>query len=176
MTESCIWVRTDPGIDGVYRPAIDFDDDNAYQLDEKSALAYVMEILRAVAYAEYDAAVLAQMTKVSEGKAEGPELAVSIVQDLREDRPETTGVTPLRVIPGVSQATREPFLRIEIDGRPVGQWTPQDAREHALIVLESVIVADLDSAYLRMLRSLVGLEEDRARTVVGDLQNYRSGA
>lgn len=44
-----------------------------------------------------------------------------------------------------------------------------------MYVLESVVVAELDSAYLRMLRSLVGLDEDRARTVVGDLVNFRGG-
>lgn len=168
----CIWIRTDPGIDGVYRVELEFDEDNSYGLTEASALVYAMEILRAVAYAEYDAAVLAQMQKVTDGNTE---LGVQILADLREDRPETSSVTPLRLIPGVSAFTGEAFLRIEVAGKSVGQWSSDDARGHAAGVLESVIVAELDSAYLRMLRSLVGLAEGPARGAVADLANYRKG-
>jgi hypothetical protein len=167
--EDAVWVRTDPGTDGVYRVSIDASNDTSFGLDQASALTYAMSVLDAASRAEYDAAVIRQMTKVGSG---GAVHAVALVQQLRADRPEPSPVGPLQLIPGVSAATGDPFLAIHLNGQQVGQWTPGDARGHAVHVLECVLVADLDSAYLRGLQA-IGIEEDRARAVVDDLINHR---
>lgn len=168
--DSCVWIRTEPDLDGTYRPVLEIDDDTSYPLTADSAAIYANEILRAAAIAEYEAAVVAQMTKVSGGDAT---TAAQVVGDLRGDRPDTTPLTPLRLIPGVSAFTGEAFLIVEIRGQQVGQWTTAAAREHALFALEAVHVADLDSAYLRWLRSGPAVDEPRARAVVEDLANFR---
>lgn len=168
--ETSVWIRTAPDIDGTYRPVLEIDDDTSYPLTAKSAVVYANEILHAAAIADYEAAVLAQMTKVSNVEAT---IAAQVIGELRADRPDTKPLTPLRLIPGVSAFTGEAFLTVEIKGRVVGQWTPAAAREHARFALEAVHVANLDSAYLRWLRSGPNIEEHRARVIVEDLANFR---
>lgn len=169
-----VWIRTEPDLDGVYRVVLEVDDDNAYPLDEKAALQYASEILRSVAIAGYDAAVIAQMTQAGGGADNAQEVAVQLVSELRADRPPAARATPLSLLPGVSAFTGKPFLHVQINGRTVGEWSSEAARRHALAVLEAVHVAELDSGYLRALRSLINLDEPTARAVVEDLVNHRA--
>jgi hypothetical protein len=163
-----VWIRTAPDADGVYRPVLEVDADTAYNLTEDSACKYAMYVLRAVAVAEHDAAVFRQLKEITGSE----DAAAQLIRDLREERPPLVPLLPLVLVPGVSALTKEAFLDIEIHGSKEGQWTMADAREHALTVLEMVCVADLDGAYLRILKT-IGIEDDRARAVIGDLGNWR---
>lgn len=163
-----VWIRTAPTPGGTYRVTLEIDDDTAQVLGRGWAQIYASAILAAVARAEYDAAVIRQMTAVA-----GQTAAVALVAQMRADRPPITWPTPLTLDPGVSAATGAAFLHILIKGEIVGQWTIPDAREHALAVLEAVEVADLDGAYLRALRSSCGVDEHQARVVVDGMAEHR---
>lgn len=170
-----IWINTGL-VDNTYRPVIVFGEGDELPLDIETALTYAMEMLRAVATAEHEAAVYAQLSKISIQAGDpdkAQELAGMVIAGLRDDRPEPVSTVPLRLVPGVSAFTGKAFLSIEIRGKAVGQWTAEDARDHALTMLMLTIVADLDSAYLRALRALIGLDLDTATAVVNDLQNFR---
>jgi hypothetical protein len=170
--EHKIWIRTAPDLHGVYRVSLEFDDDTAFTLSPETAAQYANYVLQAAAAAEHDAAIVAQLSKLTDDM----KAAVQIVADLRADRPALSAVSPLSLEPGVSAYTGEPFLSVKVDGEAAGQWTVADAREHAIFAMEAIHVADLDGAYLRVLRGVVQLDEDRARAVVGDLLNWRKEA
>jgi hypothetical protein len=169
LSDEAIWVRTDPTPDGVYRVTMTWGDDRALVLDREAAAAHAGEVLAAVAEAEYDAAVVRQLTTLTGDQ----ENALMVVRGLRKDRASAAPTTGLGLVPGVSAFTRRAYLKILMDGKPIGQWDPADARQHATFVLEAVRVAELDSAYLRMLRGVVGLDDQTARGTVGGLGQYR---
>lgn len=169
--ESAVWIRTEPTIDGTgWMVTMELDADHTLALDRAAAMECAYVILGAAAYAEYDASVLRQMrTRVKDEKS-----AMQLVVDLRKDRPDLdwTLMAPFSLVPGVNSKA-EPFLTVHMKGEPVGQWSLPDARTHALTILEALVVADLDAAYLRCLKGVVGLEDSTARNVVGDLQDFR---
>jgi hypothetical protein len=164
-----VWIRTTPDTFGTYRCVVELDDDTSHPITRDTAPAYARAILQAVSAAEYDAAVIRQMTQ---GSGLGRESAVCLVRALRGERPPIAWPSPLRLEPGVSAAAGEPFLAVWIHGVAVGQWTVGQAREHAAGVMEAVEVADLDGGYLRALRA-VDVDMANARAVVGDLGNHR---
>jgi hypothetical protein len=167
-----VWVKTEPTVDGsAYVVTIEASDDVAVTLDPDRALRYAWGVLDAAHRAAYDAAVFKQLTKLG---IEVPAAAM-VVDQLRSDRPplDAEATKPLGFDPGVSQSTEEAFLAILIGGERVGQWNVEDARGHALAVLESVAVADLDGGYYRALIGSVGLDENRARQVVEDVGSHR---
>lgn len=165
---TALWVSTDPTPDGVYRVNLMWGPDQALVLDQETAMAHAREVLNAAAEAEYDAAVAKQL------RARGVDhkAVVQMVLDLRAERPEVPPPTPMSLTPGVSAFTGQPFIGLHMHGKQIGQWSPDDARDHAVYVLMSLRVAELDSAYLRGLRA-IGLDDSTARAVVGDLATHR---
>ncbi|MGI5292759.1 hypothetical protein ACQEVF_56940 [Nonomuraea polychroma] len=169
-TGATIWVRSDVTPDGIYTAAIHFSDDRSRVLDHDAGMRYVHAVVAAAARAEHDAAVVRQLTSLGL-----PRQAVGeAVQSLREDRPplDHTATAPLRLEPGVSGQTGEAFITVIIDDKPVGQWTADDARSHAVGVLEVFTAVDLDAAYRRYLVATVGLDLPTATAVVTGLGEH----
>ncbi len=168
-----IWVKSEPSLDGkTYVVTLEVDDDTAVALDRERATAYALGVLDAAHRAAYDAAVFRQLTATL--RLDEPTAGQMLV-DLRADRPapDHWATTPLVLVPGVSAFTGKPFVAIEVKGKRVGQWSVEDTRQHALHVLESLVVADLDAGYHRALVGSVGIETWRARNVVADIANHR---
>lgn len=168
---SGFWIRTEPTIDGkAFIVTLSFSDDHSVTLTPTRASAYGNALLAAVADAEYDHAILRQM---SEKLGLPDHVAMQVVVDLRKERP-TREAGGLRFNPGISQRKRHPFITVVgSDGVEYGQLDADAARRHALHVLEAPPAADLDAAYLKVLRSLVGIDENKARQVVEDIGNFR---
>lgn len=154
-----------------YVATLSVDADQTRVLTPAESIRYAAAVLDAAARAEYDGAVFAQMSGID---GIGTQSAAMLVLDLRKDRPPLDGdaLTPLGLEPSVNPEGK-PFLVVSIAGEKVGQWTPAEARGHALNVLEVVAAVDLDSAYYRLLRGIVGLDEHRARNIVSELGNHR---
>lgn len=166
-----VWIKTEPTVDGkAYVVTLEASDDTAVTLDPQRALRYAWGVLDAAHRAVYDAAVNRQLAALTDKNA-----AAQMINDMRQDRPplDADATAPLAFEPGVSVFTGEPFLVVMVNGERQGQWTYGDAREHAMAVLETVVVADLDSGYYRALIGAVGLDEGRARQVVEDIGNHR---
>lgn len=53
------------------------------------------------------------------------------------------------------------------------QFTPDEARTHAMRLLEAAEAAESDYMVLRLLRDRIGLDLPRAVQVIGDLRNFR---
>jgi hypothetical protein len=167
-----IWVTSDVTPFGNYQLAIHFDDDTSRVLDRDAAYAYASTVIDASERAEYYAAVIRQFSTTLKAPKE---LAASVAGDLRADLPplDVAAVAPLDLRPGVSHRDGSAFLAIWRNGKQVGQWSPADARGHALHVLQALHVVPLDAAYRRYLIGPINIEPDRAANIVDDLQKHR---
>lgn len=165
------WIRTEPTIDGkAYVVTLSLSDDFSMTLTPIRATAYAGALLAAVAQAEYDHAILRQFR---EKLGVGDDVAAQMILDVRRDRPRLEAVG-LAFIPGVSVRLQHPYIQVNgRDGTEYGQLDAHAGRRHALGVLEAVPAADLDAGYYRALRSLVNLDEARAREVVEDIGAWR---
>jgi hypothetical protein len=143
------------------------------RLTAQLAIGWARDVLDAAHAAAYDAAVFHQLHEAVNMPLE---LVAMVIADLRADRPgrRTLDILPqVDLVPGVSAHTGEPFLHLRWHGEVVGQWAVADARQHALHLLEMVQIADLDSAYLRMLMDHVDLDLAPASMLVHDLSKHR---
>lgn len=169
--ENGIWIRSAPSVDGsTYVVELSFNQDRSIVLDPTSAHEYASAVLTTVQYAEYDGAIIKQMLS----RDLEMENAIQLIADMRKDRPEVdfTKYAPFSLAPGVNGEGIS-FIVVKLDGEVAGQWTLEDARDHARTILEAVIAADLDTLYFKVLRNLVNLEEEVARNVVDDLVRFR---
>jgi len=171
-SNNAIWVRSDLAPDGkTYILSIEWGADRSFV--PTNPLAYALAALRAAEYAAYDAAVLAQMTPAMKGNQR---LALSIVADLRADRPPISdeATAPLTFTPIVSGRNSRPYVLVHgADGKPVTQWTPADVRHHVEGVLAALAVVDLDAAYRRYLVGSLTLDHAKASGVINALADYR---
>lgn len=168
--DGAIWVRTEPTIDGkAFMVTLEVSDDHSIALNRSRSIKHALAVLTAVEYACMDGAIMKQMKDMV-----GVDDAAALIHDLRQERPEIDfsiskpfSLQPLCTVEG------KPFLYVLMDGEIVGQWEVDAAREHALACLGAFAVADLDGAYLRHLRGVVGLPEETARAAVADLVRFR---
>lgn len=170
--DDSVWIRTVPDFaTGIFRVEISYGQDQAVILGPDEAITYAQGVLFARVSAMHDAAVIRQLhRKLGIGLRE----TAMAVSDLRKDRPplDHEMTKPIRLEPGVAQRDLSPFLAIFLGGKQLGQWDMKQAAEHALMVLQAVMAADLDSAYYRYLTGTVGLERDRVLNVVADLATF----
>lgn len=163
-------IATEPSIDGkTYIVTLAVSPDFIITLTPVRASAYASALLSAVAQAEYDAAIYAQIT--SRLGLDHNDAAM-IVKEMRADRTpiEASG---LRFEPGVSQRKKHPYVHFYKDDHMLGQMDVPSARRHALHVLEAPAAADLDALYLKVLRGQIGLDEHVGRQVVANLGEHR---
>lgn len=163
-------VQSDLLPSGAYATAIHFNGGRSRLLDPAEALAYAAGVARAAMTAEYDAAVVRQLTGM------GLPLAAiaTCIRDMRGQRPppDPAATAPLTLIPGVGQVTRTAFVVVALGGREIGQWTPAEARAHAMNVLIVSAGADLDATYHRHLVDEIGLDPAAAAAMVCDLDPH----
>lgn len=169
--EQSIWIRTEPAHGGTgFVVVIETDDDHAFTLSFDQAMGHAKSLLWACAYAEYAAAVYRQMSARFK-----PETAFSIVTDFQKDWApfDATDVAPFMFLPGLTRDDRSPMIQLWVEGKAIGLWPLDQAREHALTLVEATCVAQLDADYLRLMRGTIGLPESTARAVVAELAGHR---
>jgi hypothetical protein len=168
------WVRTEPVPGGTgYMVVVEVGDDVSRALTPQLATDFASHLHRVAAIAEYEAAVLAQLTR---GLKLPKSAAVQVILDMRADRPETRpGTWPLDLVPGVAIRDGSPFISVALPHRkkPFGQWDPDSARRVAGHLLEAIAAADLDLAYHRELVGAVGVTAEVAGQVIDDLAKWR---
>ena len=166
-----IWVTSDRTHNDVYIPTVVLGEDLAIPLPGAKAAAYANTVLNACAYAEYDAAVYAQLR----GAGVDERLTATVLLDLRNDRPplDQASTAPLAFDPLVTARDHTPAIHVSASGEKFCQWTTADARGHAMHVLDMATAVPLDAAYLRHLIGPVNLPAHVARAMVDDLRNWR---
>lgn len=167
--DGLLWVKSEVMPDGSYGVGFSVGPDRSWALSRTQATEYAVACYGRATEAEHDAAVFKLLTHLGVPERSAAE---ALVKDLRPDRPDDhTPTLPLRFTVAIGRKIG-PFLKMELDGREVGELTTGDLREHAAAVLNVISAADLDAAFLRALTTRIGLDEDLARAVVGDLANY----
>lgn len=155
---------------------------------EDAVYAYADAILCAASAAEYDTAVLRQMQSFFKMSTED---AASMVIEFRKHRPplldpfarasahgqgakraiRATGI--LSMEPGVSAFTGEPFIALFVRGKQVGQWECAVARTHAMNIMQTAQAAKWDTAYLKYMTNVVGVDFPQATAAVHFLAEHR---
>lgn len=139
------------------------------QLSPGDAAAYAAELTWIVAAAEYDAAMLAQLTELEVPRR----LTGQLIRQVRADRRPIleSATSPLRFQPIVSSLTGKGRIVCTL-GEQEWTWDLATARQHLLHVMEVTAQVDLDLAYGTHLTGIVGLEAERARKVVVMLRHF----
>lgn len=166
-----VWVASDLTPTGVYVTTVGRGNRVLATLDRFAALRWADAFTRHMAYARYDAAVCAQLKHVGINMVH----IGGMINDLRKDRTPVAAADtyPLVIEPMVSHRDLRPRLGI-LDGRGEPfKWDIPDAEQHVHQVLELSAVTDVDAVYFRLLKHSCGLDEARARAVLGDLGHFR---
>lgn len=172
--EKGLWIITEPTIEGNAFAVVVKVDGRGYALTTDDAFRHARQIFTALAYAEYDAAVLHQMHDRL-----GEDQTKMLLHDIQQDRApyEVKATPPFSYLPAVGTDRKtgktSGVIALEVSGTHWGVMTGEQAREHAIGLIQATSAAELDAAYLRTLRGVVGLDEGRARTVVAELAEHR---
>jgi hypothetical protein len=174
-----LWVRSDVMPDGSYGVAVSVGADFARTLDRDEAIAYAIACFARATEVEHDTAVLRLLVN---RLGLGPKDAGQVVaNDLRPDRPDVHDATePIRFSGMIGRARHPrpdagefiPLLGMQLHGKDVGQLTPADLRDHAAAVFNCLSAADLDAALHRVLIGKIGVDDERARAVIGSLAEH----
>jgi len=139
-------------------------------LDRDAAVRYALAVMQACRYAEYDAAVWAQLA--GEVKMER-HLAAFVIKELRADRPplDTEATAPFGFEPVFSHVTGDPAVMVSVGGTKTGTITTRAGLQHAMNVLIGSSLVDVDQVYLKLLRSS-GIDERAALAFVSQLRRF----
>jgi hypothetical protein len=163
------WVRSELLPNGTYGVGISVGDDRAWVLSRDRAVAYVVACFARATEADHDAATYALLCSIG---IPADTAGRTVVADVRPScATDDTATEPLRFIPSLGLKVG-PFLRMTLDGRPAGELTPADLRDHAAGVLNVLAAADLDANLHRVLVGQYRLDDATARGVVGELANH----
>jgi hypothetical protein len=159
--------------EGAYVVAVHPTPDLSVALDRERALRYGISVLTAAHYADYEAALWAQMRAAGVGV----DAVFEAVSALRAQRRalDHEATAPLSFDPIISAKTRQGVVKVLLNGEQIGQLDSTDAAEHAHIVLAAVASAELDGLYYQWLRETAQVKERTARGAVTDLARHQTG-
>jgi hypothetical protein len=167
--EVTVWLNTQLQPDEQYIVTLSIGEDYAVELTVELALSHAVEVLRHVALADYAQAIRKQMTRIGTEAEAVEDLLRSLVPKL----PLAAPVTALAMMPAINRKTGEPLLQLSFKDELLGVWTLQQARSHALGVLEAMLAADLDTSYRQVLMDVVELDGNTAAGVISDIGTQR---
>lgn len=169
-------MRVDRTFNGEYVAVVELGADQSMPLNAGNAFRYARAVAAVAQRTEYDAAMLRQMIHhLKLGKTE----ALQMVQEIRAARDpiDEDALGLLHLEPGVTENLRgsglRPFLTVMANGRPLGEWSIEEARSHALAVLETVEATELDAGYWRFLTGRIGAEDVPAAYMVANIARWR---
>lgn len=161
-------IVSDLTFDGVYVPTIALDDRHLLTLDRERAMQYVAAWADAIARAEFDAAVFAQLTGLGIDERTA---GLVVVQDLRPDRPplDCSAIAPLRLAPIMSARTKRGQVDMYHGDEHLLQLDAPAVYDHIGKVLPVVMTCDLDASYRRFAIAQLDQSRSRAEAMVADL-------
>jgi len=173
MADQCkgLWVTSDPIPDGSYAITLSINADRAWTISRGRAHMYAMAALTIAEQADYEQALYKQLTMKME---QHQDAALMMLANFRHGVAGTdrSAFAPLDFVAGINSAGMS-FIRIDLDGKGVGQISPEELRQHALAVLRTRLIAPLDALYRRQLTEVVGLDDKTAMAGVDDLGAFR---
>lgn len=167
-----LWISTDPLADGSYGIVLSIGPDRAWPVTRGRAHMYAMAALAIAEQADYEQALYRQLTMKME---QGQDAALMMLANFRRGVPGTdhAAFDPLDFVAGINSEGKS-FVRIDLDGKGVGQISPEELRQHALAVLRNRLIAPLDTLYRRQLTEVVDLDDATAKIAVNALAHFRA--
>lgn len=89
---------------------------------------------------------------------------------MSDDKPDE--MFPLWHQSGVNRAG-EPFIQLIIGEKVIAQQSVQQAREHALAILEAAEAAEQDAFLVHWAKTKIGVNESAAAGLLQDFRNFR---
>ncbi len=165
-----VYVTSQVDDENRYHVHLELGADEIVPLTDDLAKSWAAHVLKAVSVAEYEEAIFTSMTSFGVE----PEAVAQVIGRMRQQRgvPEPV-MENLDVRGGLNARTKEACLFVFRHGTIRGIWTLNDARSHALHILESQTVADLDTQYLAEL-CVGGFDTDQARAAVFSLRHEQT--
>ena len=80
----------------------------------------------------------------------------------------------LQMESGVSAKTGEPFMHLRW-GDQAGQFSPADARDHAMRIIDAAAASEFDAALVKALTTEMGLSYQEAVAFLGIMREQRGG-
>lgn len=147
-----------------------------WAMSPEGAQRYAAALIARAVQAEHEAALVATLRAY----AMTEELVTEALGTVRTER-DRYGVSrrvthPLSLYPGVSLFTGAPFLRVEADDLPTWQWSPADARGHALHVLEVIAASEADALLAKVLTVDLGVTQPVAHALIAAMGAHWPGA
>lgn len=166
--EQTIWCRADRDpFSGQYLLTVSYDDDHVLALNGDGLHQYAATLTAALMRGRYVEAVRRQFASI--GLPE--DVALPTIQQFREELPELPEFDTFRIEPIVSYEGRVSVM-ISQDGKRVAQLLPRNVREHIVHAYQVYAAADLDAAYARFARGVIGIDAGRAAAMVGTLTPF----
>lgn len=167
-----LWITSDPQPDGSYTLVLSVEGDRSRALTPDEAWRYGRAVFAVANAVDYEEAVYGQLL----ARGVPQDAVLHLVAGMRAARPpfDDEATAPLRWVPGLNPEGKG-FIRLDMDERPIGQLTVEDARGHGAHVIEAVPNAELDAVYRALLVKTIGLSDREARAAVDLLGTYRNG-
>ncbi len=67
----------------------------------------------------------------------------------------------------------EPFIQLMLDDKVIGQFTPEECRDHARSILEAAEAAEQDAFLLDFAKGTIGTTEEGAVGLLQEFRRYR---
>ena len=166
-----MWVRSQPDpVTGEFLLTIDYAEDASVALTFDEGITYAMSFLEALTKAEYQAAILNQMSDKM-----GQQEAMTLLMDFREATTNLLKAGPMALVPGVTIGNDKyvAFVEVSPDRGDSWTWRADEVRDHTSGVLEIAHGVALDQTYYDVLTKVVGLPEASSRHIIMDLMNHR---
>lgn len=168
--EMTVWLHTQLQPDGQYIVTLSIGEDFARELTLDVALKHAVEVLHIVGLADYAQAVRQQLVSLDINPDSVEELLQTLMPRL-SSIPEA--VTELVMLPAINRKNGEPMLQVSFRGSKLGVWSLQEARSHAMGILETTLAATMDTEYRRVLIDVADLEDGTAAAVINDVGKHR---
>lgn len=173
--EAMLTVQSDAMPDGSYGVSITVTDDRVFSLNRSQAVDYAVACYARATAAEHDGGVVRLLTTLG---LDEPNALRMLTDDLHPERPpEHDATAPMAFTAALGRRRSQPdgyvaLLTVSCDDTDLGAVSPTQLREHASAVLDTLAAADLDATLRRTLVSRIGIDDARARAVVGSLGDY----
>lgn len=168
-----IWATTQPDpVTGEYGCVISYGPDLTRHVSPEEGLHYALAVAQAALNARNDGGLLTMFTQRWNADVHRAAASVAEIRQ-RRARIDHSRTAPLKLYP-TCNSQGKPFLRVEIAGKPMGQWSVATAMDHAMTVLGFVAQANADQAFYEWLTETIETDAPRARAAVATLGHYYS--
>lgn len=151
---------------GPYELSMELSEDESIAMTPDMLRQHAVAVLSAVATVEWEERFVKTIGPAVENK---DDLIGTLIMEMRSTYGPIDWPTKLNLVPSLGIMSKKGFLTVRYGDDAVGQWDPEDARQHGSVCIEAVVAVERDNAALGVLTEAFGLEEEVARAIIGSM-------